>query len=226
MRRSVCLMLALLLTTPALANLSDPLNWRFKVLLDDREIGFHEFVVSEEDGLQIVESEASFDVKVLFVNVFRYRHQNLERWAGNCLQSIDAATAANGDDFLVRGAVQAGSFKLESDAPDPTLPSCVMSFAYWDPDFLDETQLLNSQTGEYEAVTISRQGEENILVAGEAVPAIRYQVALDKGPITLWYAADDFRWLALESVARGGRLLRYEPEIIPEALPSSVLDRL
>jgi len=58
-------------------------------------------------------------------------------------------------------------------------------------------------------------GEESLRVNDKAVAAVRYLIDLKAGPITLWYGASDFRWLALESVAAGGRTLRYEPLTIP-----------
>jgi len=208
--------LILLLTTNAFANLSESSQWQFKVLLDNREIGTHHFTLSEPNGRQTIQTEARFDVKVLFVNLYRYRHQSTEVWQGNCLRSIDSETDANGKPFLVEGNLVAGQsndnyFQVNAAGAETELPPCVMTFAYWNPIFLDEDKLLNSQTGTYEDVTITRIGEESLQLDGEAVAAVKYLIDLKAGPITLWYAANDFRWLALESVAAGGRILRYEP---------------
>ena len=208
--------LILLLTTNAFANLSESSKWQFKVLLDNREIGTHYFTLSESNGRQTIQTEARFDVKVLFVNLYRYRHQSTEVWQGNCLRSIDSETDANGKPFLVEGNLVAGQsndnyFQVNAAGAETELPPCVMTFAYWNPIFLDEDKLLNSQTGTYEDVTITRIGEESLQLDGEAVAAVKYLIDLKAGPITLWYAANDFRWLALESVAAGGRILRYEP---------------
>ena len=208
--------LILLLTTNAFANLSESSQWQFKVLLDNREIGTHHFTLSESNGRQTIQTEARFDVKVLFVNLYRYRHQSTEVWQGNCLRSIDSETDANGKPFLVEGNLVAGQsndnyFQVNAAGAETELPPCVMTFAYWNPIFLDEDKLLNSQTGTYEDVTITRIGEESLQLDGEAVAAVKYLIDLKAGPITLWYAANDFRWLALESVAAGGRILRYEP---------------
>ena len=208
--------LILLLTTNAFANLSESSQWQFKVLLDNREIGTHHFTLSESNGRQTIQTEARFDVKVLFVNLYRYRHQSTEVWQGNCLRSIDSETDANGKPFLVEGNLVAGQsndnyFQVNAAGAETELPPCVMTFAYWNPIFLDEDKLLNSQTGTYEDVTITRIGEESLQLDGEAVAAVKFLIDLKAGPITLWYAANDFRWLALESVAAGGRILRYEP---------------
>ena len=205
-----------LLTVNAAASPSQSSQWQFKVLLDNREIGTHHFTVSESNGQQTIQTDASFDVKVLFVNLYRYRHQSTEVWQGNCLRSIDSETNANGKPFLVAGKLVAGQakdnyFQVNTANAEKELPPCIMTFAYWNPAFLAEDKLLNSQTGIYEDVTITRIGEESLQLDGEAVAAVKYLIDLKAGPITLWYSANNFRWLALESVAAGGRILRYEP---------------
>lgn len=207
--------LLLLFSVSAGASLPQESRWQFKVLLDDREIGSHEFTVSQANGSQTVQTDASFDVKVLFVNLYRYRHQNTEVWQGNCLRSINAETDANGKQFSVAGQVNDSYFQVNTASTEKELPACIMTFAYWNPAFLTENKLLNSQTGEYEDVTITRVGEESIQVNDETLAAVKYLIDLKAGPITLWYGARDFRWLALESVAAGGRTLRYDPLMIP-----------
>lgn len=207
--------LLFLFTANASASLPQQSQWQFKVLLDSREIGSHQFTVSQVNGQQTIQTDASFDVKVLFVNLYRYRHQNTEVWQGNCLRSINAETDANGKQFSVAGQANDSYFQVNTASTETELPACIMTFAYWNPAFLTEDKLLNSQTGEYEDVTITRVGEESLRVNDEAVAAVRYLIDLKAGPITLWYGASDFRWLALESVAAGGRALRYEPLTIP-----------
>ena len=162
-----------------------------------------------------MQTSARFDIKILFIKVFSYRHENEERWQGNCLREINATTDSNGDDFVVRGEATSDGFSVKTLSDQQDLPACVMSFAYWDSDFLQEKQLLNSQAGEYEAVTITKQGLEDVLIKNKAVKAVKYLIDVEAGPITLWYAADDYQWLALESVVDGGKTLRYQPVVIP-----------
>ena len=49
-----------------------------------------------------------------------------------------------------------------------------MTFAYWNPDFLSQRQLLNQQTGEYVDVEVEQLGTESLEVRGEAVIATRF----------------------------------------------------
>lgn len=213
--------LFLFYTFSASAVLPDQDRWQFDVLLDDKKIGYHEFVLSEKNGKQVVTNEARFNVKLLFVNVFSYRHQNEEIWQGNCLASIDAETAANGKDFVVRGQAEAEEFQIQTASFSEELPPCIMTFAYWNPEFLKAKRLLNSQTGNYEEVSIAKEGEEEVLVDGRRIEAVKYSVRGAAAPITLWYSSADHRWLALESVVKGGRVLRYKPMGLPDTATGS-----
>ena len=83
-----------------------------------------------------------------------------------------------------------------------------MTFAYWNPRFLEQSRLLDPQTGEYLPVDVQPLGREQLTVRGEAVMASAYQVKARNLDITVFYSEND-EWLGLESVAKGGRIIRY-----------------
>lgn len=210
--------LALVAAAPTGADTPESLQWKFKVFLDDKEIGYHDFAVTEQGPTRKVESEASFDVKFLFFNAYSYRHNNAEVWNQDCLDDLSSTTDANGKAFSVSGETASGAFRVENGASVRELPQCVMSFAYWNPAILSADRLLNSQTGEYQKVDIVRAGLDQIDVNGTAVPADRYELRLEKGAITVWYSVGDQRWLSLDAPAKGKRRIRYLPESVPQTL--------
>ena len=183
--------------------------WRFRVYLDDREIGYHHFYLAGNGDTRQLRSVAEFEYKLLFVTLYDYEHENLETWSGDCLHSVDSRTDANGEPFAVEGRRQAGGFRVDGSAGELTLPGCVMSFAYWNPAFLQQERLLNTQNGEFLDVDVSDPVEESLEVRGERRSAVRYRVEAGELSLDLWYSTDD-EWLALESKVGGGRTLRYE----------------
>ena len=84
-----------------------------------------------------------------------------------------------------------------------------MTFAYWNPGFLEQPRLLNPQTGEYLDVDVTELGKDVVKIGGREIPARSVKLTAHKMDITLWYSSDE-QWLALESVAKGGRIIRYE----------------
>ena len=205
-------LLSLTLAGPALATdaADDVAQWNFDVFLNDKKVGKHSFKVSENGGEKQVESEASFKYTVLWIPAYRYQHTAEERWEDQCLVEIDAKTNANGERLEVRGQHTGSAFRLvNGDDTRAELPECVMTFAYWNPEFLEQSQLLNPQTGEFVEVLVEEVGTDTLEVRGEPVDARRYRLTANEIDLTLWYSSND-QWLGLESVAKGGHIIRYE----------------
>lgn len=184
-------------------------SWDFSVMLDGDKIGYHHFELVEDGEQRLLRSEARFDVRFLFINAFRYRHETREIWADGCLREIDARTQANGKKVAVSGATVDDRLVIEAGDSASELEDCVMTFAYWNPEFLQQPKLLNAQSGEYLDVEVEALGSEPIKVRGENVDASVFRLTAKKLELKLWYSPDD-EWLALESVAKGGRIIRYE----------------
>lgn len=205
--RLATLLLAAMLVAPAHAY--PPREWRFNVLLDNKPIGQHSFVLSLDQRQQVLKSEADYNVKLLGFNAYRYQHLAVERWEGGCLSEIEARTNDNGDALALKGRKDDAGFILNGPAGTRSLPGCVMSFAYWNPAILKESRLLNAQNGEYLAVSVRDLGAESLSLGSAKIAARRYRLDAGKFSIDLWYGAGN-QWLALETRTAEGRLLRYE----------------
>ena len=199
----------------------------FRVMLDDKDIGVHRFSVARQDDRELVEIEADFRVTFLAIPVYSYDHRNREVWRDGCLVRIESKTDDNGDEFRVEGedrgdrfvvATQDGTIELDAD--------CVMSFAYWNREFLTQGRLLNAQTGEYLPVSVEELGIETLRLGDAPVEARRYRLSNrdEDIDISVWYATDSGRWLSLESRVGGKRVLRYLP--IADADAEAARERL
>jgi hypothetical protein len=207
-------MFSRIILTIALLSLSATLvaadrEWRFRVYLDDKEIGYHDFILEELDNQQRLQSEANFEYRLMFVKLFGYEHENTETWAGDCLTGIESTTDANGKPFRVEGFLRGDRFVINGTAGQAELPSCSMSFAYWNPAFLKQDRLINVQNGEVLDIEVSEPERVQLEVRGVMQPALRYLLGAGEMKIELWYSEDN-EWLALETEARGGRRLRYQ----------------
>jgi hypothetical protein len=211
-RTAIFVVAALLLQGVANTALADAVaarEWNFRVYLDDAEIGYHNFRLENQEGRQRLITEADFKVKFLFVTAYRYRHENTEVWQGDCLVDIEARTNANGKKLQVRGTRQEDIFRVEAAGMRNEIPECVKTFAYWNADVLEESSLLNAQTGELLDIDVESVASEAVTVQGEEVEALRYRLRAKGVDLDLWYSKDS-RWLGLESTTKGGRKLRYE----------------
>ena len=202
-------LLTLVASGVSLAEDSASKTLMFDVFLDGKRIGYHRFEIDGSRNNAAVRSEASFDVKFLFVTAFTYRHSARENWTGGCLEEIEARTDSNGKELNVVGERTGDAFVIDTGEDEARLPGCVMSFAYWNPGFLEQPRLLNPQTGEYVDVEVQELGKDTVRLDGREIPAMSVRLTARQMGITLWYS-ENAEWLALESVAKGGRILRYE----------------
>ncbi|MFH0342922.1 MAG: DUF6134 family protein [Chromatiales bacterium] len=183
-------------------------EWRFRVFLDDAEIGYHRYALRHNGRARELTSEARFNLRILMFDVYQYEHRAVEDWQGDCLARIESQTNDDGERLSVEGGRAGDGFVVSGDGLRSELPACVMSFAYWNPAMLKQSRLLNSQDGKFLDVAVQPLGTESIMVRGAKVTASRYALVTEKFRIDVWYSADG-EWLALESAARGNRKLRY-----------------
>lgn len=188
-------------------------EWRFAVLLDGKPIGYHHFALQEHDGSRELQSKARFSVKVLFIEAYSYAHDAHESWQGDCLAALEARTDDDGETKVVTGRRLDAAFAVAVNDRRDQLDACVMTFAYWNPNILHATRLLNPQTGEYIDVAVEPLGSDSIRVRGIQQITDRYRLVGSSRQgeplrIDLWYSPEK-EWLALESTT-SGRRLRYQ----------------
>ncbi len=182
----------------------------FDVFLDQKPIGTHRFEIrSDSAGGTQVESTADFEVRLLGIRAYRYRHRSSEQWQSGCLRSIEATTDDNGRHAAVAGKSHEHAFNLVRPQPRTVPTDCMMSYAYWDPArLLQQRELLNPQTGSLDAVRFELLGEESIRVRGVPVRTTHRRLLGEKLKLDLWYSASG-EWLQLTSTTDSKRLLHY-----------------
>jgi hypothetical protein len=195
--------LLMLISTPGFSQ-----EWKFHVTADGFSIGTHTFKVTGDADNRKVKTSAIFVGKVLLIPIYHYEHHDEEAWKDGCLQHIDADTNDNGTTHPVHGHADSQGLHLGSGR---MLPGCIQTFAYWDKRFLQQSHLLNSQTGEYTPITTNRLGDEKITVLKQSMDAEHYQLKTPRFSIDLWYSKTG-EWLALESLTENGHHLKYEQQ--------------
>lgn len=179
----------------------------FDVSLDQRVIGSHRFIVNRQaDGATGVQSTASFDVRLLGIAAYRYRHEARERWQDGCLLTLEATTRDNGRALRVAGTRIENRFELKAPS-SRALPGCVAAYAYWDRDLLlRQKSLLNPQTGRLDPLRVESLGSTTLQRERGDVPAERFRLHAAQGVIDLWYSPRG-EWLQLESAVGSRRLV-------------------
>ena len=173
-------------------------EWNFDAVLNNKVVGQHVFTLENNKMI----SKADFHIEFLFMDIY-YQHKSEEIWAEECLSSISSNTNDDGDLFEVNGNNDSGSFLITTKKDSFDLPSCIMTFAYWNPKVLEQDNLLNAQNGQYLEVKTTMLKKENLLVRGKNIATNCYEMIASKAgqeklKIRLWYD-QDMQWVALKS---------------------------
>ena len=187
--------LAILIVSSANAIAED---LHFDAILKDKVIGQHTFSIKKDKII----SKADFHIEFLFMDIY-YQHKSEELWVANCLSSISSKTNDDGKLFEVNGNKTPKFFSVDVNKDSYKLPSCVMTFAYWNPLILEQSKLMNSQNGQYLDVKTKLIKQEKILVKGKDVQTSCYELTASKDgneklKIQLWYD-QAMQWVALKS---------------------------
>ena len=178
----------------------------FDVFLGKKRVGEHSFLFApSSDGIK-VQSRASFNYRLFNISLYKYEHFSEEYYdSENCLMKINSSTLT---ETKVRGSVKqkiAGErkdngFLIKGPNEELLDKNCVMSFAYWNPKILEQTSLLNAQTG------------KEINIAVRELPAIesgaKYSLEGENINIEVQYS-EEGSWISLKSKVGKGRDLMY-----------------
>lgn len=176
--------------------------FNFKVSLDNREVGWHRFVVETKGNQLTVSSKAKMDFTVLMVKKVAYRHEATENWLGDCLQAFESKTKRNTKIFLTSGSVKDGDFYVNRNGEEVLVSKCVKTFAYWRPAWLDDEFLLNVETGKYTPISLEVTEDQltNMTKRVVGLPKTKIHLAYDKSG----------NWQTLESELKIAGTLRYQ----------------
>ena len=205
MRNSVLILALTLFSSSLMAQ-----EWAFDVYLDKSKIGKHTFTYDNN----LLTSRAKFNVKVLFINAYKYDHTSKERWQDDCLEGIEVNTTEDKLTTKVNGKKTSIGFEVSDGKSNQTLPACTMTFAYWNPKILSQNKLLNPQNAEYLDTHFEKQANESIMVKGKPTDTTHYKLTgslngKNKLNIELWYNQKN-EWVALKSITPEGYNIIYK----------------
>ena len=178
----------------------------FDVFLGKKRVGEHSFLFApSSDGIK-VQSRASFNYRLFNISLYKYEHFSEEDYdSENCLVKMNSSTLT---ETKVRGSIRqkiAGErkdngFLIMGSNEEQLDKQCVMSFAYWNPKILEQTSLLNAQTGKEVKITVRELPEIG--------SGAKYSLAGENLNIEIQYS-EKGSWISLKSKISKGRNLRY-----------------
>lgn len=185
----------------------------FTAYRNGSRLGFHRLDFSGTEERLVVDIEITFDVKLAFIPVYRYRHRNREVWEEGKLVSLSSDTDDNGDAFKVEAIREGERLIVNGAGGRLDLPGDLPSTSYWNEATIPRGEWIDTQRGELARSDVTTKPPEQVKVAGEIVEANRYDLA---GDITcsLWYA--NGRWVRLLFAGEDGSEIEYTVDAPPQ----------
>ncbi len=195
------------LATPAAqASVPDNGELAFEVYRNGDRFGQH-ILTFEENGEDLqVTVDIDFRVGLGPIPLWRYRHDIRETWRDGRLVSLEATTRKDGRDLEVEASLGDDDLlSVRGEDFEGALPGRIIPSSYWNPDIIEQGQMLNTETGELMDLAIEELGVETILAGGSYIAASRYRLIGGPIPFDLWYDADG-HWVKMSFTIDGSEI--------------------
>lgn len=195
----------------------------FEVDRDGSKIGTHRLEFHRDNGALNVDIDIELRVGLGPLTLFRYEHTNATQWEAGQLVRMDAKTNDDGDEHRVEVRRDGeGKLIIRTDGAETKADGDLLPSTYWMRATVEQSRLLNTQTGEIGTVEIESLGTRTVETPDGPVEAEGYELTGDLEART-WYDAQG-RWVKLAFEARGSeityRLVEREG-FVPSGPPAS-----
>lgn len=177
---SLLLGLFVLAIGPALAQApleSAPTRRVFDITRDGNKIGTDTIEIDKEGDTTTIKFKTHISVVVMFVEAYRFEHSGVETWTAGHLVSYQAHTNDNGTKHDVSAMVVGDKFNLTADGKSQDLPQIVLPASLWSNDFIGQTQLFDTSTGEILPIKVTDLGVDPIVLHGVTIQAEHYKIS-------------------------------------------------
>jgi hypothetical protein len=181
----------------------------FAVFRKGDRIGTHRLTFEETGDRLRVHVDVSLKVEMLFVTVYRYRHESTETWLGDRMVAFRSETRQNGKHWEVAAHHGGEHLVIQAGDQQRLLPDTLLPTSYWKPEMVAHSRWFNTQFGSPIDVDVAPRGTEPVEAAGRVVAASRYKVTgvvAETGKpvdLDLWYADGELVKMQFVAVADG-----------------------
>lgn len=158
----------------------------FAIQRNGEDIGRHEVRFERVDGRLNVRINVSVDYRILFIPVYRFRHEAHEIWDGGALKALQATTDDNGESFDVAVKSQGEVLTLHVNGEETDIETSVVPSSLWRQVMARTGQMIDPADGEVMQVEVEGGEWREILVRGETIRA-RHYVMTGGLERELWY---------------------------------------
>jgi hypothetical protein len=182
---------------------------RFAITRNGEQIGVHLIEVNRSGQEISVAIVTDLTVKVLFVTAYRLQLTASERWVNGRLVALSSRSDNNGTRHFVSVAAKGFSLEVKVDGKVTLIDPNIMPASFWNPELLGRPIMLDAQDGQIMPVSVRDGGEEDLMINGRIVKALRYTIN-SRYSQDVWYD-DQARLVQAKLVASDGSVIMYRP---------------
>lgn len=169
----------------------------FDIIRKNKSIGTHSIFFNKKNEYTNVKIEVDIKVKIGFLTVYKYSHNNNERWSGNELHEIQTKSITNSKKkYSVKGKRINNIFEFIGVDGKQNTNKNVIPISYWNKSLIERNEFLDSQKGIIRKSKIKFISEEQIKYKNKNFKTKKYEFLVltkhssDEKPfpiIYLWY---------------------------------------
>ena len=179
----------------------------FDVLRNGKRVGEHvtRFAL---DGENIrVDSRMRLDIRILLVPVYDFTYESRSHWCGDGLLELDARVDDNGEERRTLARREADALVVRHGERVLRADTGLLPTDHWNPRVVAEREVLNTLTGNVNAVSIDPCAQGEALIEQAAPGSVCYAYSGDL-ETRVWYDARG-RWSGLAFAGGDGSQILY-----------------
>ena len=120
----------------------------FDIYRKGKNIGFHSIIFNKIDEQLQVTIDVKIKVKLGFITIYKYSHENSEIWKENELIKINTNSITNSKDkYELNGQQNLENFEFIGIEGKQLTHKNIIPISYWNRDILDNNEFLDTQKG-------------------------------------------------------------------------------
>jgi hypothetical protein len=169
----------------------------YDVIREGTKIGTNVVDVERRGDAVSVKISTKISVKIMYIEAYRFNHEETESWKGGLLVAFNSHTDDNGKDHNLAVTPAANKLDMLADGKHTDAPLNLRPASLWDRGFNAQNELFDTATGKLMAIKTKDLGDEKITANGVAHDTRHYKISGDFNR-DVWFDGDTLVRLKLQ----------------------------
>jgi hypothetical protein len=162
----------------------------FTVTRNGEPIGTQVYRIDRQGNRVVVDVNTKIDFRLLWIPIYRFRHESREIWDGDRLVRMISNTNDNGNPVTLDVRADGRVLKVGSEDGQVEVDSKAVPASLWNSLVVERHSLLDTVKGTIMATKATVLGDEVLTIGGRKIDAKRYRITGDYSR-DLWYDSHD-----------------------------------